>query len=99
MQQLTDAWKFNANCPEQRRPARQLLEVKQTRFLRGGEAAVDPKRRFATVNFRTAKGSFDHLVGAQATLRKISRRSADPSERSPDTEPAHAGSAAVITTV
>jgi hypothetical protein len=30
--------------------ARQLLEVKQTRFLRSGEAAVDPSRHFATTN-------------------------------------------------
>jgi hypothetical protein len=28
-----------------------------------GEAASDPERHFATTNCRTAKGSFDHLVG------------------------------------
>jgi len=28
-----------------------------------GAAVDDPKRRFATVVYRTAKGSFDHFVG------------------------------------
>jgi hypothetical protein len=26
-------------------------------------AEIDPKRRFATVIYRIAKGSFDHLLG------------------------------------
>ena len=26
--------------------------------------AIDPKRHFANVNYRSAKGLFDHLVGA-----------------------------------
>ncbi len=57
-----------------------LPQLEHKRTLRGHHecVAIDPKRRFAAVNFRTAKGSFDHLVGAQATLREISRRPADP---------------------
>jgi len=30
---------------------------------RGRNDAFDPQQTFATVNYRTAKGSFDHLVG------------------------------------
>jgi len=30
----------------------------------------DPKRRFVAVNYRTAKGLFDHLVGAREYRRR-----------------------------
>jgi hypothetical protein len=39
------------------------LGAKQTRQLRTGAAVPDPKRHFATDNYCTAKGLFDHLVG------------------------------------
>jgi hypothetical protein len=62
MEQIIKARKFNANCPQQRRPAWELLEVKQTRFLRGGAAVHDPKRRLGTVKYRTTNSASDHLV-------------------------------------
>jgi hypothetical protein len=46
-----------------RRWAWQLLGVLPPRPRRGGEAEIDPERRFAPANYRIAKGLFDHLVG------------------------------------
>jgi hypothetical protein len=45
-----------------RRPQR-LSGVKRTPQIAAAAAAHDPERNFATANYRTAKGSFDHLVG------------------------------------
>jgi hypothetical protein len=44
----------------------------QSGLMRGSNSgAVDPKRRFPSVNCRIAKGSFDHLVGtAEQAERK-----------------------------
>jgi hypothetical protein len=43
--------------------ARQLSREVRTRQLITGAAVHDPNRRFATLDYRTAKGLFDHLVG------------------------------------
>jgi len=40
-----------------------LSGVQQPRPWPDGEAVDDPSRHFATVNYRSAKGSLDHLVG------------------------------------
>src|ERR1700731_268719 len=36
-----------------------------------GAAVHDPNRRFAVINYRTAKGSFDHLVGGCPARRNL----------------------------
>jgi hypothetical protein len=35
-----------------------------------GEAVVDPKQHFANADYRSAKGSFDHLVGVDELRRR-----------------------------
>ena len=47
------------------RLTRQLSGLKQPRVPRDGAAEIDPQRHFGAVNYRTAKGSLDHLVGAR----------------------------------
>jgi hypothetical protein len=48
--------------PPQVRFQRQADLIRQAKPI--GSVENDPSRRFATVNYRAAKGSFDHLVGA-----------------------------------
>jgi hypothetical protein len=45
------------------RPARRLLGVLLPRLGQRGAAEDDPTRHFGTANCRSAKGSFNHLVG------------------------------------
>jgi len=52
------------------RQARRLLGVFLPRVEQRGEAVRDPRRHFATVNCRIAKGLFNHLVGDGENRRR-----------------------------
>jgi len=51
------------NCRDGERLAWQLSGVTRMRLQRGAAAVIDPQQPIAIVNYCTAKGSFDHLVG------------------------------------
>ena len=53
-------------CRADRPPSCPVLGVFLPRQPVTGEAEDDPERLFATANYRTAKGLFDHLVGDPA---------------------------------
>jgi hypothetical protein len=49
---------------------RQLSGEDRSRQLMAGAAVRDPSRHFTAVNYRIAKGSFDHLISLQQELRR-----------------------------
>jgi hypothetical protein len=49
---------------------RPLSGVNRSREPVAGAAVDDPKRRFAAINYRIAKGLFDHLVGTELDPRR-----------------------------